>query len=186
MGSQHRSIGESLSKRRMNRANTQKSSSRSPSARTDATAKEDSYFAGLKDQIELLKVLALATGMCTAAHVVAASELGALTRIVGAMTCILLGVWIGVCGVLVYFRHRLKLSGLPMRQRAWRVAQYVVVMCATLFAFTTAVELAKQRRPQRAIQATLIEQRDCTDASHGKGNDRPRRRERCTYATQST
>lgn len=186
MDIRHRSIGGSLRKRRTNRAKAQKSSSRSPSAHPDATAKEESYFTGLKDQIELLKVLALATGMCTAAHVVAASELGALTRIVGAMTCMLLGVWIGVCAVLVYFRHRLKLSGLPMRQRAWRVAQYVVVMCATLFALTTAIELAKQRRPQRGIQATLIELRDCADVAHEKRNGRPQRRERCTYASPPT
>ncbi|MCI1122227.1 hypothetical protein [Stenotrophomonas maltophilia] len=108
-----------------------------------ATAKNEATFANFKDQIELMKVLALGTGMCTAAYVLAASELAVLTRIVGAMTCMTLGVWIGVCGVLVYFRNRLNLSGLSVGQRVWRVAQYLVVMCATLFAFSTAVELAK-------------------------------------------
>ncbi len=108
-----------------------------------ATAKNEATFANFKDQIELMKVLALGTGMCTAAYVLAASELTALTRFVGAMTCMTLGVWIGVCGVFVYFRNRLNLSGLSVGQRAWRVAQYLIVMCATLFAFSTAVELAK-------------------------------------------
>lgn len=120
-----------------------------------ATAKNEATFANFKDQIELMKVLALGTGMCTAAYVLAASELAVLTRIVGAMTCMTLGVWIGVCGVLVYFRNRLNLSGLSVGQRVWRVAQYLVVMCATLFAFSTAVELAKLKvSGVRALAAT--------------------------------
>lgn len=168
METPHRCIGESLKKRRKNSTKAQRTSSPSTPAPAGVTAKEESYFAGLKEQIELLKVLALATGMCTAAHVVLESELGAATRIVGAMTCLVLGTWIGICGVIVCFRHRLKLSGLPMREKAWRVGQYLVVMCATLFAFSIAIELAKQRGSRRGVEAALTEQCDGTHAIHPK------------------
>lgn len=119
--------------------------------------RNEDTFANFKDQIELLKVLALGTGMCTASYVVAASELGSLTRAVGAMTCITLGVWIGVCGVIVYFRNRLDLSGLSAGQKVWRIAQYLIVMCATLFAFSTAIELAKLKGPRAQPRAAAIE-----------------------------
>ncbi|HIE1458702.1 TPA: hypothetical protein ACXJST_000615 [Stenotrophomonas maltophilia] len=134
-----------------------KQNSEQPRAPQDAAMRNERAFANFKDQIELLKVLSLGTGMCTASYVVAASELGSLTRAAGAITCITLGVWMGVCGVVVYFRNRLDLSGLSAWQKAWRVAQYLIVMCATLFAFSTAIELAKLKGSRNQPQAAAIE-----------------------------
>lgn len=109
----------------------------------DANTKEEAFFGNLKDQIELLKVLALAMGMVTAAHVVALSQIEIATRLVGAMTCMVLGVWIGICGVVVYFRHRLKLRGRGLRTKIWRIFQYLTIMGAMLYAFSIGAQLAK-------------------------------------------
>lgn len=113
-------------------------------SKSKSQGKEDDFFVGLKDQIELLKAISFGLGMVAAAYVVLGSQLSPVSRVAGSMACIFLGVWVSICAVLIYSRQQLKLRGVPRGTQLWRAAQYVVLLSGALMAVEVTADIAEQ------------------------------------------
>ncbi len=121
-----------------------------PSSSLDPQRKRERFFSSIKDQIELTKGVSLGLAVIAASHPLLATSLSPLTRIVGAMICITLGFWTLYCAVALFFQHRLTLQGLRLRLKVARVAQYIVITTACLYAGNLVFEIGKQASAIRA------------------------------------
>lgn len=117
---------------------------------TDQQRKRERFFASIKDQIELTKGVSLGLAVIAASHPLLATSLSPLARIVGAMICITLGFWTLYCAVALFFQHRLTLQGLRLRHKVARVAQYIVITTACLYAGNLVFEIGKQASATKA------------------------------------
>lgn len=121
-----------------------------PSSPPDQQRKRERFFTSIKDQIELTKGVSLGLAVIAASHPLLGSSLSPPARIVGAMICITLGFWTLYCAVALFFQHRLTLQGLKFRLKVARVAQYIVITTACLYAGNLAFEIGKQASATKA------------------------------------
>lgn len=98
------------------------------------------FFASIRDQLELLKGVALSLAILAAPQVVLESNLAVYNKVIGATACVMLGFWTLYCAIALYFQHRLKIRGLPRRIQIARIGQYVVVCIAGFFAGDLALQ----------------------------------------------
>jgi|GEM_PF-1844251 len=132
-----------------NNLSTDQVAPQTPSSAPDQQRKRERFFANIKDQIELTKGVSLGLAVIAASHPLLATSLSPLARIVGAMICITLGFWTLYCAVALFFQHRLTLQGLRLRLKVARVAQYIVITTACLYAGNLVFEIGKQASATR-------------------------------------
>lgn len=120
---------------------------RPPVAKTprevDVLEKNERFFVSIKDQIELTKGVSLGLAVIAASHALLGSGLDNFTKIAGAFVCIILGFWTIYCAVALFCQNRMKIRGLPTKNKIARVAQYVFLCAACLFAGDLAFEIGK-------------------------------------------
>lgn len=107
------------------------------SSRTDTIkrAKDpDAFFVSIKDQMELVKGVALGLAILAAPQILLESSLAEYKKVVGAVACLMLGFWTMYCAIAIYCQHRLKIRGLPLSTQVARIGQYAVLCVAVFFA----------------------------------------------------
>lgn len=122
---------------------------------TDLGRKEDEFFVALKETIELMKCLALGLAMIGGGYVVLSSGLAASVRGIGAMVCVISGLWTCTAAVLIFSRYRFAMNGqITTRERMRRVLLFVSLLGGVLVACVIVVEMGK--RNERVETASSV------------------------------
>lgn|GEM_PF-5592011 len=111
----------------------------------EGTSKEEAFYRNLRDMVELMKGLALATAIIGAAHVVLGSSLPGSIRGIGAWLTTSTGVATGFAAALLYARPRFGIKGQKLKGILMRGFGLIAFLSAILVALALAGEINRLR-----------------------------------------